>query len=189
MGIGPEPAKMLRDLGLPAGFSVCDLGDQMWHSGKRRDPNFWSRPARDLYRKMGGGERYESIDANGGGTILADLNLPLDPHPGQFDLVTDFGTSEHVFDIAQVWRTMHSLCVAGGYIAFEKPYQGYPDHGFWNTHQTLWRDLAKANGYAIVSLAEIEAPRGRHWRGVYRKGEETPFRNPQQGKWVPRLKI
>lgn len=188
MGIGPGPAQMLRELDLPEGFSVCELGDQMWHSGKRRSRNFWSKPAMELYRSMGCG-RYESIDANGGGTILADLNLPLDPHPGEFDLVTDFGTSEHVFDFAQVWRTMHSMCKADGAIVFEKPYQGYPGHGFYNTHMTLWRDMAGANGYRIVILSEIEAPRGRHWRGVFRKTSNAAFRYPQQSKWVSRLKI
>lgn len=189
MGIGPEPAKMLLDLGLRPGFSVCELGNQMWHSGKRRDPKFWSRPARELYLKLGSGERYESIDANGGGTILADLNLPLDPHPGEFDLVTDFGTSEHIFDFAQVWRTIHSLTRQGGLIAFDKPFQGFPEHGFYKVDLTFFRDLAKANHYQIVRIDEIEAPRGRIWRGVMKRLDAGPFRNPQQGKWVPRLKI
>jgi SAM-dependent methyltransferase len=188
MGIGPEPQQMLRDLSLLAGFDVIELGDQMYHSGTRRDPKFWSKPAIHFYRKLGC-NRYEAVDANGGGTILADLNLPLEPFPGTFDLVTDFGTSEHVFDIAQCWRTIHALCKSGGYIAFEKPFQGYPDHGFWNTHATLWRDLAKANDYELLLLKEIEAPRGRHWRGLMRKTTDAAFRNPQQGKWVPRLKI
>lgn len=188
MGIGPEPQQMLRELGLPHGFSVIELGDQMYHSGRRRDPNFWSKPAVEFYREIGCGP-YEAIDANGGGTILADLNHPLDPHPGEFDLVTDFGTSEHVFDFAQVWRTIHSLCKPGGLIAFEKPYQGYPDHGFYNVHKTLWHDLAKANSYEVRLLVEISAPRGTHWRGVMRRKSDKPFRNPQQGKWVPRLKI
>jgi len=179
---------MLRELNLPAGFSVIELGNQMWHSGKRRDPKFWSKDASILYNKLGCG-KYESIDANGGATILADLNLPLDPHPGQFDLVTDFGTSEHIFDIAQVWRTIHSLCKPGGLITFDKPFQGFPEHGFWKVDLTFFRDLAKANHYQIMQINEIEAPRGRCWRGVMKRLDAGAFRNPQQGKWAPRLKI
>lgn len=193
MGIGPIPAEILRNLPLPNGFTVCDLGDQIWHSGHRRSPEFWSKPARELYESMGC-SRYESIDGNGGGTILADLNHPLYdgvwPDDLQFDLVTDVGTSEHVFNFAQCWRTIHALTKPGGLIFFEKPYQGYPDHGFYNLHKTLFVDIARANGYQILELKEHEAPRGKLWRGVYRKGaDDGPFRFPQQGKYVRKLKI
>ncbi len=188
MGIGPIPADILRNLPLPDGFSVCELGDQIWHSGTRRSSGWWSRPARDLYKTMGC-SRYEAIDGNGGGTILADLNHPLDPHPGEFDLVTDVGTTEHVFNFAQAWATIHSLTKLGGLIFFEKPYQGYPDHGFYNLHKTLFVDIARANGYRVLELKEHEAPRGNLWRGVYRREAETPFRFPQQGKYVRKLKI
>jgi SAM-dependent methyltransferase len=193
MGIGPIPAQIIRNLPLPEGFTVCELGDQFWHSGgKRRDPKFWRKPARELYESMGC-SRYESIDGNGGGTILADLNEPLFhdiwPDDMRFDLVTDVGTSEHVFDFAQVWRTIHSLTKPGGLIFFEKPYQGYPDHGFYGLHKTLFVDIARANGYKVLELKEHEAPRGSLWRGVYRKDVDAPFRFPMQGKYVRKLKI
>jgi SAM-dependent methyltransferase len=195
MGIGPIPAEIIRKLPLPEGFTVCELGDQFWHSGgKRRDPKFWRKPARELYEAMGC-SRYESIDGNGGGTILADLNMPLTVDRWDlvraFDLVTDVGTSEHVFNFAQVWWTIHELCKPGGLIFFEKPYQGYPDHGFYGLHKTLFVDIARANDYKILELKEHEAPRGSLWRGVYRKGANdlAPFRLPQQGKYVRKLKI
>jgi hypothetical protein len=190
MGIGPEPAQMLRGLGLPKGFTVCELGDQFFHSGDRRAPGFWKSPAEELYRELGC-SRYEAIDGNGRGTITADLNAPLDPHPGKFTLVTDFGTSEHVFDFAQCWRTIHSLCKPRGLIIFEKPVQGYPDHGFYNIHKTFFMDVAVANAYTIDGLCYIKTNRGHHWRGIFRKTAETPetLVNPQQGKYQRTLKI
>lgn len=198
MGIGPEPADMLRGLRhlLPERFNVCDLGDQMWHSGRRRDPKFWSRPAHDLYEDIGGVGFYASLDGNGGGTHMVDLNKPLGVQNGarrllgQFDLVTDFGTTEHVFDFCQAWRTIHELGKPGSLIAFEKPYQGYPEHGFYNVHQTLILDLAHANGYEIGHLTKVEAPRGEHWRGFFVKPKEwRPFALPFQGKYRKKLKI
>jgi SAM-dependent methyltransferase len=193
MGIGPIPAEIIRNLPLPEGFTVCELGDQIWHQGNRKSANWWSKPARELYKSMGC-TRYEAIDGNGGGTILADLNFPLDAlHPGQFDLVTDVGTSEHVFNFAQCWSTIHTLCKQGGIIFFEKPYQGYPEHGFYNLHKTLFVDIARANGYQILELKEHDAPRGKLWRGVYRKPTDAAmnmaFVFPQQGKYVRKLKI
>ena len=34
----------------------------------------------------------------------------------KFDIVTDQGSCEHVFDIAECYRTMHNLAKPGGYI-------------------------------------------------------------------------
>jgi hypothetical protein len=193
MGIGPIPAQIIRNLPLPKAFTVCELGDQFWHSGgKRRDPKFWRKPARELYEAMGC-SRYESIDGNGGGTILADLNKPLISAQPElyhaFDLVTDVGTSEHCFNFAQVWETIHDLTEPGGLIFFEKPYQGYPDHGFYGLHKTLFVDIARANDYKVLELKEHHAPRGSLWRGVYRKGVDGTFQLPMQGKYVRKLKI
>src|SRR5262245_22979076 len=116
MGIQPEVAALIRALPLPKGFSVCELGDQ----GMCGEPI--KRLAKVWYEEWGCGS-YESVDGNGRGTLTADLNEPLALHP--FDLVTDFGTGEHIFDQAQVWRTMHALTKPGGYIAFDRPAQGY----------------------------------------------------------------
>lgn len=197
MGIGPIPAGIIRALPLEPGFAVCELGDQFWHNGMRRSAKFWRKPARQLYEEMGCG-RYEAIDGNAGGTILADLNEPFFSDPTDalfeslfwaFDLVTDVGTSEHVFDFAQCWRTIHDLCKPGGLIFFEKPYQGYPDHGFYGLHKTLFVDIARANNYEVLELKEHEAPRGRLWRGVYRKPSDgRGFEKPRQGKYRKTLR-
>lgn len=181
MGILREPAAFVKKLPLPAGFSVCELGDQ-WLT--------YTAPhmlAADWYRERGCG-RYESIDGNGKGTLTADLNEPLDRGIGQFDLVTDFGTGEHIFDQAQVWRTIHALTKAGGFIAFDRPSQGYPEHCFYNVHECLFRDLAEANGYEVLRLVRGETSRGELIRGVFRKIGDEPFQVPQQGRYRKALK-
>lgn len=193
MGIGPEPAALLRSLKLPAGFTVCELGSQIFHQGRRSingkaNPEWWWKPARELYESMGCG-RYESIDANGKATLLHDLNQPLDPWPGEFDLVTDFGTGEHIWDVAQVWRTMHDLTKPGGLIVFDKPTQGYEFHGFWGHNITVLNDIARANHYAVLHLAPVLANRGVCYRGTYRKVEDAPFIPPSQGKYKGKLKV
>src|SRR5688572_4391522 len=59
--------------------------------------------AKLLYRMVFDCETYRAIDLNG--TDIAwqhDLNAPL-PVAETFDVVTNFGTSEHVFDQAQLF--------------------------------------------------------------------------------------
>lgn len=179
MGILAEPLDWVRALALPKGFAVCELGDQ-WVTCT--DPHVL---AADAYAQMGCG-RYVSIDGNGRATHLADLNAPLPKAVlalGPFDLVTDFGTGEHVFDQAQVWRTLHALTRPGGRIVFDRPAQGYPEHGFYNCHETLYRDLAAANDYAIERLEHRTTPRGLLIRGVLRRNGDAPFKAPQQGRY------
>lgn len=183
MGILAEPAQFVRDLDLPKGFSVCELGDQ-WVT--------YTQPhilASEFYAELGCG-RYVSIDGNGRGTVTADLNRKLGAvRLGQFDLVTDFGTGEHVFNQAQVWRTVHELTRAGGFIVFDRPSQGYETHCFYLTNETLFRDLAAVNGYSVLKLEHAQTKRGRLIRGVFRKGPEAAFSNPQQGRYQKALRL
>lgn len=183
MGIQREVAAYIEKMALPNGFSVCELGDQgMCGESKKR-------LARDWYLALGCGP-YVSIDGNGKGTLLADLNMPVNMGPLQFDLVTDFGTGEHIFDQAQVWRTLHSLCKPGGFIAFDRPSNGYATHCFYVTNECLYLDLARANGYDVVWLEQQQMPRGWLIRGVFKKPTtDAPFRVPQQGRYRESLVI
>jgi hypothetical protein len=100
-----------------------------------------------------------------------------------FDLVTDFGTAEHIFNQAQVWRTVHLLAKVGGFIVFDKPTQGYAEHGFYNYHETLLRDLAHANKWGVVQMARGKTVRGELIRGVFVKTADIRFQIPQQGRY------
>lgn len=182
MGILEMPAQFVRALKLPQGFEVCELGDQ-WVT--YLSPHVL---AEEFFRSLGCG-RYVSIDGNGRGTVLADLNRPLTMKLGQFDLVTDYGTGEHVFDQARLWRTVHELTKPHGYIAFDRPVQGYEGHGFYNTHECLFHDIAAANDYEVIQLARTPTSRGELIRGVFRKGNGAKFLSPQQGRYRKRLRI
>ena len=178
MGILAEPAEFVRRLNLQKGFSVLELGDQYVTHGTRE-------LARDWYKRLGCG-RYVSLDGNGRGTHTWDLNKPCKLKLGTFHLVTDFGTGEHVFDQAQVWRTLHAYCKMKGWIAFSHPSAGYDangGHGFYNINECLYRDLAAANGYAVVNLEHHDTTRGKVWHGVFRKLGIGKFANPQQGRY------
>lgn len=190
MGLQRDVADVIASLPLPTGFAVCELGDQgiSWEAKGHK--------ARAWYESRGCG-RYVSIDGNGQGTHTADLNLPLNgpwtPQPSlrlnTFDLVTDLGTGEHIFDQAQVWRTLHALAKPGGFIAFDRPATGYGKHCFYLTNECLFRDLAAANRYDVVWMGRATQTRGELIRGVFRRVTADPFRVPQQGKYAPDLVI
>ena len=186
MGILREPAQFVKELKLPVGFSVCELGNQFMAGGEL------DRPASEFYKGLGCG-RYEAIDANGQGTYTADLNLPLcreDILSWRFDLVTDFGTGEHIFDQGRLWRTLHHLTKPGGYIAFDRPSQGYSKHCFYLITAGLIHDLALANGYTIKRLEIKKTPRGQLLRGILRTPRfPLPFQHPQQGKYQATLRL
>lgn len=182
MGILAEPCAFIRGLGLPKGFAVCELGDQ-WVTHEL--PH---RLASEFYADLGCG-RYDAIDANGRGTITFDLNRKWHGKTGIFDLVTDFGTGEHVFNQAEVWRTMHVLAKRDGYLAFDRPMQGYDGHGFYRVDEGLLRDIAKANKYRLVKLERASTTRGELVRGVFQKQGETRFLSPQQSRYHSILQV
>lgn len=184
MGIQPAVAAYIAELTrtLPRGFAVCELGDQVMCGGPTK-----TALAKDWYQALGCGA-YVSIDGNGKATRTEDLNLPISMGPN-FHLVTDFGTGEHIFDQAQVWRTLHGLTKRGGYIAFDRPSAGYGQHCFYVTNECLYQDIASANAYQVLRLEKAKTPRGELIRGVFQRTTKADFIVPQQGRYRESLVI
>jgi SAM-dependent methyltransferase len=117
--------------------------------------------AKLFYRIIFGEHSYRAVDLHG--TAIAeqyDLNLPL-PFADQYDVVTNLGTAEHVFNQQQVFQSLHEKTKPGGIIIHSLPNQGGYDHGFYNYHPTFVFDLSQANRYQIVTL-------------LYGDGTQTP---------------
>jgi len=170
--------------------------------------------ARLFYRVVLGEHQYRAIDLHG--TPLAErhnLNEPL-PITEQFDLVTNIGTAEHVFNVDQFFRSLHQRTRPGGLMLHVMPNQGCYDHGLFNFHPTFLFDLAGHNGYRIECLlyCDMTTGPGGQWvqlfgradyvrlavsgqlspysylMAVLRKAEsETPFVPPMQGYYDNRL--
>ena len=144
-------------------------------------------PTKGTYISGMGASRYCSIDGNGRGTHVWDLNLPLSAalksELGQFDLVTDFGTGEHIFDQAQVWKTIHELTKLNGCIVFDRPTPGWEKHCYYNTNVCLYHDIATANQYDLLMLQVSPAHQGKLVHGAFRKRSSAPFQVPQQGRY------
>jgi SAM-dependent methyltransferase len=116
-------------------------------------------PAKKLY-KMLGAEEYTCVDINSEhGALALDLNYPMEDTSfyNRFDLVTDFGTNEHVFNVVEAYRTMHRICKPGGLIVID---QGVVDgNGYFLFDYSFFEGLAAANNYKIIFASYVISPK------------------------------
>ncbi len=97
-----------------------------------------------------------AIDFHGTPAALRqDLNQPLDL-PRQYSVVMNLGTAEHVFNVYQVFKSIHDYTLPGGLMMLAFPFSGWVDHGFYNFQSTFYWDLAAANGYTMTLCAYAE---------------------------------
>lgn len=100
--------------------------------------------------------KYRSIDlGDARADWRCDLNHPVDI-PEKFDAIANFGTAEHIFNIAEVFRSMHVLLREGGVQLHIMPVVGAVNHGFYNIHPTVYFDVAKANDYVVEDIRYID---------------------------------
>ena len=106
--------------------------------------------------------RYQAIDVfPGPHTRIIDLNCESLPRSmvGRFDLVLNFGTTEHVFGQFNAFKVIHDALKPGGHAFHQVPSTGFFNHGYFKYHPKLFGELAAANGYEIVDLYYSE-PQG-----------------------------
>lgn len=105
-----------------------------------------------LYQIFGFSE-YACIDINRENLALHhDLNEPWPHRFRPFHLVTNHGTSEHLFNQSEVFRTIHHLCLPQGLMIHVLPCQGYLHHGMVMYPWTFYAQLAQANQYEICGV-------------------------------------
>lgn len=168
MGINLEYITLLSILSLkgqlPESGSVLELGAQDISAKASQAKAHLSRldgskrvtqieSAAELYARFGLGQ-YECIDANGrNSSMVYDLNQNLGDKYGfleTYDIVTNLGTLEHCFNIANGFMNMHAACKNGGIMIHAMPTQSNVNHGFYNIQPRLLANIAAANKYEIL---------------------------------------
>lgn len=139
------------------------------------------RPWMDFF----GAKSCVMFDSNGkDGAVKQDLNFPVDSkYFGQFDVVTNFGTSEHVApDQMPCFQTIHDLCDVGGLMLHAVPSEGCNRHGEWRYPLEWFDSLRETQEYQMVHFG---AGPVSHNRGTgphtycvcaFRKIKDQPFR-------------
>ena len=106
----------------------------------------------DFYRLFGLGT-YSSIDVDDKrATYAQNLNENISGLP-EFDVVTNFGTTEHVFNIGQAFKTVHELTKPGGISLHCVPCFAFVNHGFYTVNPNVLVEFARANCYDIVDFS------------------------------------
>ena len=120
---------------------------------KGTDPRTFSFDvAKVFYRAIFDYKEYMAIDLQGTKhSINFDLNNEYKDDK-KYDVVTNIGTSEHIFNQLAVFKTIHNIVAAEGLIIHMLPGQGYYDHGFYNYQPTFFFDLAETNNYFMVGF-------------------------------------
>ena len=152
MGIGPAARELYEKLALKPPATVCDLGSQEMSAGVSGSAREWMEQQ---------GFEYHCIDFDGKfGALKLDLNRATYKDIGAaFDIVTNHGTSEHVFNQANVFELIHDITVPGGLMihAVPTPKFGAP-HGFYFYDECIFKDLAQANNYDILHMYRRSEP-------------------------------
>lgn len=104
------------------------------------------------------GVNHTSIDWNGkNGAINRDLRTPLWHEFGQFDVVTNIGTTEHVDDQKMVWSNISEMCKVGGYVVCVTP-APIGDNWWWHGEYyptiEFYHKFAEVRGYKILKIRE-----------------------------------
>jgi methyltransferase family protein len=99
------------------------------------------------------GFEYAAIDIdNSPDSIPLDLNFDAVPASakGNYNLVTNFGTTEHVANQLNAFKIVHDLTAHNGIMIHEVPAQGMFNHGIVNYNFKFFWLLARSNGYEII---------------------------------------
>jgi hypothetical protein len=163
---------------LPEGCSAIELGESNWYGdvptadlardveALTADPARRAQLLADLADAEAARDNYRiarvffhglvgcaAYAANDPGTRTSeykyDLNFPLAINQPA-DLVMNFGTGEHIFNVFQFYKTCHDLTRPGGLMVHQAPMHGWVDHGFYTFQPTFFYDIARANGYDVV---------------------------------------
>jgi len=144
------------------GIKVCELGDQRMKWNKFLTGKNWIIEQ--------GAKEHISIDLNGKhGALKVDLSKPVDKWIGYFDMVTNYGTAEHVEDgIYECYANIHNFTKTKGIMVHAGPMAGgCPWHSPYHYEPDFFKKLAEANGYTVIYADNrIIPPRRRNMQPV-----------------------
>lgn len=201
MGVGPVALELYHDLArrglMRPGQRMCEIGSQdlvpeqfkfskLFEAfGKDSIP---AQTVRELMNYFGIG--YECIDLDGCHEAhVLDLNYASWKETGlpRYDIVTNHGTTEHIFNQLNCFEFVHDLTDVNGYMIHVLPHWGlygtlgYSNHGLFLYTRTFFEDLASTNGYKPIKLFTADDRGGSLIVSVLQKSEDAPFKIPMQG--------
>jgi hypothetical protein len=125
------------------GLIWCELGNQ----------EFYGIPAKKMYESKG--VIHTSIDINGqDGAIPLNLDNPIPKNlENKFDVVTNYGTTEHINNQYEVFKNIHLMCKQNGLMIHGVPLIGnWPNHCRYYYSKLFFEQLLHYCNYLYVSI-------------------------------------
>jgi hypothetical protein len=143
-------------------FGITSPPPSFAWNGPRSDTNVLAGAplAREFWTWLG--LYYASIDIDASpGSIPLDLNYDEVPAElvGRYDIVTNFGTTEHVANQLQSFKIIHDLAAAGAIMLHVLPAGGTPNHGLVSYNPKFFWMLGRSNGYKIAFMTMGQSER------------------------------
>lgn len=94
-----------------------------------------------------------------GADYVFDMNRRgiLDVINAPFDWVIDVGTSEHIFNVSNVFQNIHETLNVGGHVLHFVPGNSGMNHGFYQFSPILYYQYYLENGYDLKELKLFES--------------------------------
>ena len=141
------------------GKQIVELGDQKFNPQVAISLDGHRVWTKGYFQKLGFEHTY--IDWHGqNNSIALDLANPF--YFGEFDILTNLGTSEHVLDQHRCWQNIHNLVRAGGMFIHVVPKTGMLLHHSPYSYQTeFFKHLAALNEYQVMFM-QYQCTNGCH---------------------------
>ena len=105
-----------------------------------------------------------------GATHIIDMNLPLQKKFQYYDTIIDFGSLEHIFNVAQSLANVSNLCKQNGQILHYLPANNNCGHGFWQFSPEVFFSLySEKNGYKNTEIFVINVHNNSNWWKVHKQ--------------------
>lgn len=126
---------------------ICELGSQIIENR--------NIPAKKFYLEEKKVLEHISLDLNGTyGSLKVDLCRPIPKRLlNRFNLITNYGTTEHVNNQYQVFKNIHDMCRLNGIIIHTLPVENHwVNHCRYYYSQFFFMELAKLCNYKILQI-------------------------------------
>lgn len=154
MGITGFSLTLLNKHGLDkSGLKVLELGCQNLYNQEN-----YNEISNEYFTAKG--QNIHSIDLEGcQGSEIVDLDKPIaKKFIDKYDVVTNFGTSEHCGDLYQTFKNIFDSCKEGGTIVCENPKTGHwPGHGNHYLTTLFYKELESDSDIKIIDIGEHPA--------------------------------
>jgi len=157
-------------------LTMCELGNQRLRENMAGITK--AKTGKEYFSSLG--YNHTSIDLNGlDGALPLDLGKPIQDCGliGQFDVLTNSGTSEHVESQYECFKNLHFLVKQNGILIHLNPMTGsWPGHALYYYTFDLHRQMGRQCDYEILRECDM-ALSGEHSHlvcvGLRKRGKNT----------------